>query len=35
MIQVIGMPMMGSDPGPFFANLFLNHKEADWVKAQR
>ena len=34
MIQVIGMPM-GSDPGPFFANLFLNHKEADWVKAQR
>ena len=34
MIQVIGMPM-GSDPAPFFANLFLNHKEADWVKAQR
>ena len=26
---------MGSDPGPFFANLFLAHKEADWVKAQR
>ena len=34
MIQVIGMPM-GSDPAPFFAKLFLNHKEADWVKAQR
>ena len=26
---------MGSDPAPFFANLFLAHKEADWVKAQR
>ena len=26
---------MGSDPAPFFANLFLTHKEADWVKAQR
>ena len=34
MIQVIGMPM-GSDPAPFFANLFLAHKEADWVKTQR
>ena len=34
MIQVIGIPM-GSDPAPFFANLFLAHKEADWVKAQR
>ena len=33
MIQVIGMPM-GSDPAPFFANLFLAHKEAGWVKAQ-
>ena len=33
MIQVIGIPM-GSDPAPFFANLFLAHKEADWVKAQ-
>ena len=34
MIQVIGIPM-GSDPAPFFANLFLAHKEVDWVKAQR
>ena len=34
MIQVIGIPM-GSDPAPFFAKLFLAHKEADWVKAQR
>ena len=34
MIQVIGMPME-SDPAPFFANLFLAHKEADWVKTQR
>ena len=33
MIQVIGTPM-GSDPAPVFANLFLAHKEADWVKAQ-
>ena len=33
MIQVIGKPM-GSDPVPFFANLLLAHKEADWVKAQ-
>ena len=33
MIQVIGI-RMGSDPAPFFANLFLSHKEADWVKAQ-
>ena len=34
MIQVNGIPM-GYDPAPFFANLFLAHKEADWVKAQR
>ena len=33
MIQEIGIPM-GSDPTPFFANLFLAHKEADWVRAQ-
>ena len=33
MIQVIEIPM-GSDPAPFFVNLFLAHKEADWVKAQ-
>ena len=33
MVQVIGIPM-GSDPAPFFANLFLSHKEADWLKAQ-
>ena len=25
---------MGSDPAPLFANLFLAHKEADWVTAQ-
>ena len=23
---------MGSDPAPFSTNLFLAHKEADWVK---
>ena len=34
MIQVIGIPMR-SDLAPFFANLFLAHKKADWVKAQR
>ena len=34
MIQVIRIPMR-SDPAPFFANLFLAHKEADWLKAQR
>ena len=34
MIQVIGIPM-GSDPAPFFANLFLTHKEADWLNVQR
>ena len=33
MVQVIGMPME-SDSAPFFANLFLAQKEADWVKAQ-
>ena len=33
MAQVIGIPM-GSDPASFFTNLFLAHKEADWVKAQ-
>ena len=33
-IQVIGMAM-GSDPAPFFANVFQAHKDADWVKAQR
>ena len=32
-IQVIVTPM-ASEPAPFFANLFLAHKEADWVKAQ-
>ena len=26
---------MESDQAPFFANLFLDHKEADWVKTQR
>ena len=34
MIQIIGIPMR-SDPAPFFANLILAHKEADWVKTQR
>ena len=33
-IPVIGISM-GSDPVPFFANLFLAHKEADWVNVQR
>ena len=32
MVQVIGIPM-GYDPAPFFSNLLLAHKEADWVKA--
>ena len=26
---------MGSDPAHFFANLFLAHNKAHWVKAQR
>ena len=34
MIQVIGIPMV-SDPEPFFANFFLDHKEADCFTAQR
>ena len=34
MIHVTEIPM-GSDPVPFFANLFLVHKETDWVKAER
>ena len=29
--QIIGIPM-GSDPAPFFANLFLFHYESRWVK---
>ena len=33
MIQVTEI-RMGSDPAPFFANLFLSHKETEWVKAQ-
>ena len=33
-IQAIGMAM-GSDPAPFFANVFQAHKDAGWVKAQR
>ena len=28
--QVIGIPM-GSDPAPFFANLFLFHFESEWL----
>ena len=34
MILAIGIPM-GSDPAPFFENLFPPHKEVDWVKVQR
>ena len=34
MVQVIGIPVL-SDSEPFFANLFLAHKEDDWVKVQR
>ena len=34
MIQVIGVTM-GYDPVSLFANLFLDHKESDWVKAQQ
>ena len=33
MIQVIGIPIW-FDPAPLFTNLFLAHKEANWVKAQ-
>ena len=34
MTQIIGIQMR-SDSAPFFANLFLAHKEDDGVKAQR
>ena len=30
--QDIGIPM-GSDPAPFFANLFLYHYESTWIKS--
>ena len=30
--QDIGIPM-GSDPSPFFANLFLYHYESSWLKS--
>ena len=30
--QIIGIPI-GSDPAPFFANLFLFHYESEWVKS--
>ena len=30
--QKIGIPM-GSDPAPFFANLFLHSYEAKWIKS--
>ena len=32
--NVISSAAMGSDTAPFFANFFLAHKKADWVKAQ-
>ena len=32
--QVIGIPM-GSDPAPFFANLFLFHFECQWMEHLR
>ena len=32
--QDIGIPM-GSDPAPFFANLFLYHYESSWLKSIR
>ena len=34
MVQVIEIVMV-SDSAPFFANLFLAHKEPKWVKVQR
>ena len=30
--QIIGIPI-GSDPAPFFANLFLFYYESEWVKS--
>ena len=32
--QIVGIPM-GSDPAPFFANLYLSHFEATWIKSLR
>ena len=29
--QIVGIPM-GSDPAPFFANLFLYFYESKWIK---
>jgi hypothetical protein len=32
--QIIGIPM-GSDPAPFFANLYLHSYESNWIKANK
>ena len=32
--QIIGIPM-GSDPAPFFANLYLHSYEAKWIKTNK
>ena len=32
--QVVGIPM-GSDPAPYFANLFLYHHESRWLNKMK